>query len=821
MRVPLSWLAEYVPLRTPPAELAHRLTIAGLETAYDPAPGGGWPNIVVGRVEDVRPHPNADRLRLADVDLGGARRTVVCGAPNVAPGQKIAFARVGATLVNGKTGEPMELTAAVIRGVESAGMICSERELGLSDEHEGILALSDDAPVGAPLADVLPSDGALEIEVTANRGDCLSVLGVAHEVAAITGESVAEPPSDYPEAGGPARDAVSVEIADADLCARYVCALIRGVRVGPSPGWLRKRLEDAGHRSINNVVDVTNYVMLEYGQPLHAFDMDAARDARIIVRPAVDGERFTSLDGQEHALRPPMLMIADTERAIGLAGVMGGANSEMTESSRNVLLESATFNAINTRRTANALKLRTDASLRFEKGLNPELAERALRRAVRLIIETAGGEAAQGVCDVFPGARPAPSIPFSHAGLRRLLGADFPEAQTRATLDALGFTVTDAADGAMTVAPPYWRTDVHIEEDVIEEVARIIGYDAIEGAPLEGPIPSAIPQPERTLREEALDALVSFGLQETISRSLVSREDASLSDGREPLAVHNPISQEQTSLRTSLRPALLRGAAVATRRWPVIVQRFEVGRVFIPRLGDLPDEREMAVVVLTGPRHTHPWQGPRKESAMESMVDSSFGARRRWGADNEMLGFYDAKGVAEALLARFGVSASFEPASDPTLHPGRAAAVLVNGKRVGVLGETATSPYTDIFPYDAAIVEIDLTSLAPHVPAMRSAFAPFSRYPSATRDLAPDLRAGVPAQAALDVIAEHPLVVRATPFDLFEGGALPEGVKSLTFNVEFQSQERTLKAGEVNDALASIRKNLADKLGATFRGVDV
>ena len=825
MRVPLSWLAEYVPLRTPPAELARRLTIAGLETAYHPGPGDGWANVVVGRVEDVRPHPNADRLRLADVDIGGERRTVVCGAPNVAAGQKIAFASVGAMLVNGKTGEPMELTAAVIRGVESAGMVCSERELGLSDEHEGILALDGDAPIGAPLSDVLPSGGALEIEVTANRGDCLSVLGVAHEAAASAGERVAEPPADYPEAGAPIRDAVSVEIADADLCSRYACALIRGVRVGPSPDWLRKRLQDAGHRPINNVVDVTNYVMLEYGQPLHAFDMDAVRDARIIVRPAVEGERFASLDGQEHMLRPPMLMIADPERAIGLAGVMGGANSEMTASTRDVLLESATFNAINTRRTANALKLRTDASLRFEKGLNPELAERALRRAVRLILETAGGEAAQGVCDVFPGARPAPRIPFSHAGLRRLLGADFPEAQTRATLDALGFAVEDAPDGAMTVTPPYWRTDVHIEEDVIEEVARIIGYDAIEGAPLEGPVPGAIPQPERTLREEARDALVAFGLQETISRSLVSREDAVLPDGREPLAVHNPMSQEQTSLRTSLRPALLRGAAAATRHWPVIVRRFEVGRVFIPRPGDLPDEREMAVVVLTGPRHMHTWQGPREVHAWERRIPASSDAQR-WGEELGLLDFHDAKGIAEELMERLGVNPSFQRASDPMLHPGRAADILVNGEQVGVVGELPEDAIREfgIPSYHVALVEINLSRLAPHVPPMRSAFAPFSRYPSATRDISPDLRVDVPAQTALDIIAAHPLVVRATPFDLFLGsagdGALPEGVKSLTFNVEFQSHERTLTAGEVNDAVASIRKRMEDELGATFRGVD-
>ena len=806
MRVPLSWLAERVPLRTRPDELARRLTIAGLETAYDPGPGGGWANVVVGLVTDVRPHPNADRLRLADVDTGDATRTVVCGAPNVAAGQKVAFARVGAVLANGKTGEPMELTAAVIRGVESAGMVCSERELGLSDEHEGILVLSGESPTGAPLADVLPSGGALEVEVTPNRGDCLSVLGVAREVAAITGERVAEPPADYPETGAPIADAASVEIADAALCSRYTCSLIRGVTVGPSPDWLRKRLEDAGHRSINNVVDITNYVMLECGQPLHAFDFGAARRGKVIVRPAAEGERFTSLDGQEHTLRPPMLMIADPERAIGLAGVMGGANSEMTESTRDVLLESATFNAINTRRTANALKLRTDASLRFEKGLNPELAERALRRATRLILETAGGEAAQGVCDEFPGKSPAPRIPFSRAILRRLLGADFPEAQVRGALGALGFAVEDAADGAMTVTPPYWRTDVSIEEDVIEEVARIIGYDVIEGAPLKSAVPDAISQPERSLREEARDALVAFGLQETISHTLVSREDAALPDGREPLAVHNPMSREQSRLRTSLRPALLRAAALALRQTRA-GGVFETGRVFVPRDGGgLPDEREIAAAALAGPREAPHWEhGANEANAPE------------WA------GFYDAKGVAEGLLAHLGVSAAFERAADdPMLHPGRSAAILVNGERVGVVGELSaeTIKAFDVAAPKAALMELDLNSLAPLVPAMRSAFAPFSRYPSATRDIAPDLRAGVPAQAALDVIADHPLVVRATPFDLFEGGALPEGVKSLTFNVEFQSPDRTLTAGEVNDAVAAIRKRMEDELGATFRGVE-
>ena len=792
MRVPLSWLAEYVPLRMPPAELAHRLTMAGLETTYDPGPGGGWDNVVVGRVLDVRPHPNADRLRLADVDTGGETSTVVCGAPNVAAGQKIAFARVGAVLTSGKTGEPMELTAAVIRGVESAGMVCSERELGLSDEHEGILVLPDDSPVGTALVDVLPSSGALEVEVTPNRGDCLSVLGIAHEAAAITGEQVTEPPSGYDEHGGAIADSVGIEITDPALCSRYTCTLVRGVRIGPSPDWLRQRLQDAGHRSINNVVDVTNYVMLEYGQPLHAFDLDEVRDAKVIVRPAADGERFTSLDGQEHELRPPMLMIADPERSIGLAGVMGGANSEMTGATRNVLLESATFNAINTRRTSNALKLRTDASLRFEKGLNPELAVRAVRRATRLILETAGGEAAQGIYDVFPGRSDPPRIPFSHESLRRVLGVDFPTGQVSGVLASLGFTVEPGADGTMTVVPPYWRTDVGIEEDIVEEVARIVGYDAVEGEPLGGRVPEAIRQPERELREEVRDALVSFGLQEAIYHTLVSGDDAALPDGAAPLGTANPMSQEQAYLRTSLRPALLRGAAGAMRQQGG-VGMFEVGRVFIPRDGDLPDERETATAVLAGPRGSVLWE-----------------------QDAEPLGFFDAKGVVEGALARLGLSATFERTTDPLLHPGRAAAVLVNGEQAGVVGELrpqAVAQY-DILTPQAAFIELDLHRLAPHVPAMRFSFEAFSRFPSAIRDLAPSLASGVSAQDAMAIIDAHRLVKETILFDLFE---MPDGQKSLTFNIEFQADDRTLTSAEVEEAVASIRRDLERELGATFR----
>ncbi len=792
MRVPLSWLAEYVPLRMDPRQLAHRLTMAGLETAYEPGPGGGWEKVVVGHVQEVGPHPNADRLRLATVDFGGETRTVVCGAPNVAAGQKIAFAQVGATLTSGKTGDPMELTAAVIRGVESAGMVCSERELGLSDEHEGILVLPVESSVGKPLADVLPSGDAFEIEVTPNRGDCLSVLGVAHEVAAITGEQVAEPPLDYDEGAEDIADAVAVEITDPELCRRYTCALVRGVKIGPSPEWLQRRLQEAGHRSINNVVDVTNYVMLEYGQPLHAFDLDHVREARVVVRPAADGERFTSLDGQEHVLRPPMLMIADPERPIGLAGVIGGLNSEMTDATSNVLLESATFNAINTRRTAGALKLRTEASLRFEKGLNPDLAERAVRRATRLILETAGGAAAKGLCDVFPGKSSPPRIPFSGESLRRVLGADYPPEQVRRVLSSLGFTLEQDGGDSMIVVPPYWRTDVSIEEDVVEEVARAVGYDAVPGEPLSGRAPDAIPQPARELREEVRDLLVAAGLQETISYTLVSSEAA----GDDALRPANPMSREQERLRTSLRPSILRIAAAVLRQPPGTVALFEVGRVFVPREGALPDEREIAVGVLAGPRGDSLWEQ---------------GARP--------LDFFDAKGLVEALLAHMGIEAAFERTDAPMLHAGRAARVLVNGETVGVVGELAPRSLAaySLAAEPVALFELDLGKIAPAVPVLRARFQPFSRYPSAMRDLALVVDAGVSAQQLLGAIESEPLVVRATLFDLFEGGALPPGKKSLAFRLDLQSDQETLTAARLNEVVSAIVDRLERESGAALR----
>ena len=392
MLVPLSWLKRYVPVDLPAGELAHRLTMAGTEIGAVEETGADWDRdkVLVGHVLEVNPHPNADRLTLPTVDLGsGETATVVCGAPNVAAGQKIAFAREGAMLLSNRTGKVEPLKAAKIRGVLSSGMVCSERELGLGDDHDGILVLDDDLPVGTPLVDVL-GDAVLDAEVTPNRPDCLSILGVAREVGAITGVRVTEPDAAYPEDGPPIADRVTVEIEDPALCPRYTAGLVEGVSVGPSPQWLRSALEKAGQRPINNIVDITNFVMLEYGQPMHAFDYDKVADGAIIVRQARRGERLATLDDETHDLRPPMLAIADPSGPVALAGVVGGVDSSVTEGTTSVLLESANFDPSNTHRTKRALGNGTEASYRFERGIRADLAHRALRRAIRLILDVAG-----------------------------------------------------------------------------------------------------------------------------------------------------------------------------------------------------------------------------------------------------------------------------------------------------------------------------------------------------------------------------------------------------------------------------------------------
>ena len=803
MKVPLSWLKEYVDVTVPVEELARRLTMSGTEVA-EVATIGGWKSCYVGLVTSVERHPNADRLTLCSVDIGNETMQVVCGAPNVAQGQKIAFARVGAELFNTHSGKVEALKAARIRGVVSEGMICSERELGIGDDHAGIVVLPEDAPVSTPLADYL-GDQVLDLEVTPNRPDCLSILGVAREVAALTGVEVREPDSSYVEEGDPVESRVSVEIADPDLCPRYTATLISGIVVGPSPQWLQDRLARAGMRPINNVVDVTNYVMLEYNQPLHAFDFETLKGGKVIVRLARPGETLRTLDGEERRLSSSMLVIADAQDPVGLGGVIGGAHTEMTERTTTLLLESANFNPINNRRTSQSLRLSTEASIRFEKALRPELAPIALRRATRLIQEVAGGTVAGGIIDVFPGreAHAVPVVTLTADRLRKVLGVSLPRTKVEEALASLGFQLqrvpSDEKWTALQVTVPYWRSDISLEDDLVEEVARLVGYDEIPTTALSSPIPLSHPQPLRELRERIRDHLAVCGLQEVITYPLISQEDLGkvrLEDGAGAVKVANPLSSQQEYLRPTIVASVLSTMASNRLHSQGPVSLFEAGRVFLPRKGDLPEEREMVVGALCGPR-----------------------AEPHWISDGGNLGFYDAKGVLERLLDSLGLTASYRAAGDPMLHPARAARVSVGETLLGRVGELhpGVAESFDLEDTPVALFELDVESLLQVLPQEGRRYEAVGRFPSAIRDVSILVDADVPSERIWGIISGHSLVARVVLFDVYAGENLAPGKRSLAYHIYFQAPDRTFTADEVSRALRSVVDSLAREVGAELR----
>lgn len=800
MKVSLKWLREYVDPGIPVKDLARRLTLSVAEVEEVIYTGGWDSHVRVGQVLRVEPHPNADRLRLATVTTGGDEQTVVCGAPNIATGQKIAFATEGAELRNGHSGETMVLKASTIRGVRSAGMVLSERELGISENHEGILVLPEDAPLGTPLRDYL-GDVVLDLSSWANRPDLLSVLGVAREVAALTGQMVREPDLRYAEEGGAAADRVRVRIDAPDLCRRYLAAVIDKVTVGPSPGWMQERLAAAGMRPINVVVDITNYVMLEYGQPLHAFDYDKVRGHEIVVRRAKPGERMTMIDDIDRALTPDMLMIADGEGSVAVAGVMGGAESEVSEATRTVLLEAASFHGPSVRRTGQALRLRTEASARFEKGLSPDLPELAARRAVQLLVELAGGVAAKGFVDAYPGREQRTPVIAPAARLRQVLGIDIPAAQVRRVLTALGFTVDERPPDTYVVQPPYWRMDVRHADDIAEELIRIIGYDDLPNTTVSGRLPPLLVQPERELRERVKDLLVQAGMQEVITYALVSMEQLRKVLPAEdlavtpPLRVANPQSMAHEYLRTTKRGSILETVERNLRRPDrAEVAIFEAARVYIPRDGDLPDEEE----IVTG----------------------AVGGRRadRWGMpSDEPLDFYDAKGYLDALFDGLHLTAHFAPVNEFGFVPGRCAEISVNGERVGVLGQVHPSVRTSFdIDRDVFLFEVRLRPLLPLL-AERLIYRPMSRFEALRRDLALMVDAETPSAALQAAIARTPLVVDVRPFDEFRGGGLPEGKRSLAFAVTFQAPDRTLADTDVDRALTRLLRQLERDYGAVRR----
>jgi phenylalanyl-tRNA synthetase beta chain len=809
MRVPLRWLGELVDLPADRGELVHRLTQGGLEVEAVLEAGPALEGIRVGRVIECERHPDADRLSLCSVEVGeGEPVPIVCGAPNVAAGQKVAVALPGTRLPDGT-----RIKRSKIRGVVSNGMICSARELGLGDEHAGILVLDPAAPVGAAFSEVQGAgDAVLEIALTPNRGDCASLLGIAREVRAHFGGSLRLPPVEPEEEGDPAALSVRVEIEDPAGCYRYVARLVRGVRVGPSPPWLRERLEAAGLRAINVVVDVTNAVLLELGQPLHAFDASTLRGGVVKVRRALPDEKLATLDGETRVLDPEDLVIADAERAIAVAGVMGGAETEVGDETTDVLIESAHFDPVRVRRAARRLGLATEASYRFEREVDRAGIRRAADRAARLLGELAGGSVAPGAVEVVGDVPPAvEAIELDPDRVNRLLGTALGAGEIAALLERLEVRAEPTGAGQLCCRVPTHRNDLRQAADLVEEVARIHGYDRIPTTlPSERLLP--VHQPvERRIAEQARDTLRAAGLVECMTLPLTNgaaldRIGLPADDPRRrAVAVLNPLVEDESQLRSTLVPAILEVARQNRARQLDRVRVFEIGHVFRPRsegrarpgadtADTLPEERPQLVALITA------------------------GERRLWDVERPL--YFELKGVFEQLLGDLGLTGRFRPdAGEPYLHPGASAAVEVGDEVVGALGELhpETASRCEL-EGPCALLVLDLTALAGKPPAPIR-YREVSRQPSVRRDLAVLLPGTTAAQEVLDAIraTAGPHLVSAEIFDRYEGTGVPEGKVSVAFRLVFQRPDRTLRDAEVSRAAERVVAMLADRFQGELR----
>lgn len=833
MKVPLGWLRDYVDLPESAARLAERLTLAGLEVlgvrllglpapeglhvkAEDAGPVWDRDRILVGQVVNVERHPNADRLTLATVEYGaGEPKTVVTGAPNLKVGdrgQKVVVALTGSVLYDGHANEKTlrELKPGKIRGIASDAMVCSAYELGITDEHEGILLLDEDAPVGKALVDYM-GDVVFEIDVTPNLARCLSMIGVAREVAALTGKELRLPREQFQASGAPIEGRVDVAIEDPKQSARYAAAIITGVRAGPSPGWMQRRLAYAGMRPINCVVDVTNYVMLEWGQPLHAFDFDSlirrAHGATplITVRRARAGESLRTLDNIVQKLTPEMLVIADTAGPIALAGVMGGAETEVHPGTSNILMESASFDPVAVRGTMKAFNLPSEASARFSRGVHPELVRPAVERAAEMLRHYADGVVSRGLAEAYP-APPRPTIIDLDMGeVARCLGIDIPADEAAGILRSLHFQVEALGAGKLRVTVPAHRLDVQAgAADLIEELARIRGYDRLPATLLADRLPEQHPNRSLELEERVRDILVDLGLQEAITYSLTepSRETA-LGNGQNYVRLVNPISSERVVMRHHVLTGVLEAAAANLRHTEEVLL-FEVGPVFLQRVGQrLPDEPRRLALLMTGKRGPGFWREP--------------------SPSRPALDFYDLKGVVEGLVLDLHVPASFRPATAAHLHPGRAAEMFVDGRSAGVFGEMHPSA-AEAYGLGSRTVltgELDLELLLAAVPAWY-AYAPVPRFPAALRDVAVIVEENVPADRVEReiAVAGKPLLASARLFDLYRGSSIPAGKKSLAYALTYQAPDRTLTDKEVDRAHKKIEDRLKHVLRSQIRGHD-
>ena len=859
MLVPISWLKEYVDLNLPTQQLADRLTLAGLNVEDIERVGDWWDpeHIVVGQIVAVKAHPHADRLVLVDVDYGGPEpEQVVTGAPNLfqykdvehLPVLKVAFARAGTVLIDAYSDEQprpkKKLRPSKIRGIPSNGMVCSERELGLSEEHEGILILPEDAPVGMPLRDYL-GDEVLELDLTVDMARCLNMIGVAREVAALTNAALHLPLDELSSSNGrDASDYVAVEIADPELCNRYIGMVIKDVQFGESPKWMQDRLIKAGMRPISNVVDITNYVMLEWGQPLHAFDYDLLVERAkktgnskpiIIVRKARPGEKMTTLDNVERELDESMLLITDTLGPIAIAGVMGGAETEVHPGTRNVLLESATFDGINNRRTSQKLKLHSEASQRFTRGVPATLNAIAARRASNLMRDYAGGHVVPGMVDNYPVPQAQRIVYTTESDMYRILGMDVELPEIAASLQRLDF-VTEAmaelpapistlgnatfglriepGESLLRCTAPWYRLDIQVPADLTEEVARIIGYERINTTLMDDVLPPQHRNLALETEEKMRDILVGCGLQETISYSLttpenhdrLNREPPGTAEQHVPfVTLVNPLTVKRRVMRRSLLVSALENLAYNyryTQRFAI----FEIGKVYLPEEGDgvRPYEDSRLSLLLTGPR--------RQSSVHPDPA----------GAEN--FDFFDLKGILETVLQRLDFSDDevefVALRNNPTFGP-TSAQLKISGQVEGVLGELDPQVLLD-FDLPATnrvyVAEIEIKPLIKASWRLQPV-KPFSNYQPVVEDLAFVVPEEVTAAQLLDVIRKGggPLLSKVELFDIYRGHPIPPGHKSLAYKLTYESLDRPLTDSQVVDIRNRIIRRVGEAVGGRLR----
>ena len=836
MKIPYAWVREFVDLRLTAAQAADRLVNAGIEVASVTPLTPDWKGVVVGEIEAIERElgeSHGHRLLLCRVSTGRERYTVVCGAPNTKVGVRAAFAPPGAVLPGGR-----RITTAKIHGAESQGMLCSERELGLGEEHEAGILLLDGARPGDDLIAALGlDDHVLEVEITPNRPDCLSVVGIARELAALTGARFRPPTIALKKSREAARTLARVRIEAPDLCHRFTARVISGVTVGPSPGWLRARLRAIGLRPISNVVDATNYVLWELGQPLHAYDYETVADGTIVVRRARAGERFTTLDGQERALDASMLLIADPRRAIGLAGVMGGANTEVTDRTTRVLLESAWFAPASIRRTSRALGLRTDAAYRFERGADIEMLVTASARAAALIAELAGGTIARGIVDAYPRKRKPQHIRLRMSRVKRVLGVAPPLAQARKILAGLGLPVK-ARGAGLEVTVPSFRRDLSMEDDLVEEIIRVWGYDKLPSTLPDGAI-ALVTQPA-TLRQgqTVRRTLVGAGLAEVVTHSFSDPARAALfrrpSDPA-PVELLNPLAQDASWLRSNPLEGVLGAVATNVRRQHPDVRIFELCKTYARAVeadktgvseparasADRTGVSEPARALVRPPSTEAVLTDPAtKEPRWIAIALTGARGEPGWHGGNERADVYDAKGLAEHALEALGVRAStgdagalggFEPDCHGTL-------VADGGAILGEFGEVAAALRENLgisAPVFAAVLALDAVGAVAPAPTRYQALP---RFPAVERDLAFVVGGGqAPTAAQIESALREeagPLLRRLVLFDVFP---FPDGRSSLAWRLLFQAEDRTLTDDEVNAIQERVVRRITETFHITLR----